>query len=271
MRFDSSGVRGLPEVVAAMKEFSERRLNAALATALTRTAVQVRESVKAGMLQAFDKPTPYTMGQVKYVGATADKLMSVVGFGVVAIQDVYGRVVRYQDIGRSNTPAGNYLQPHIDASKRHTKRYEVALQAIGALPAGWATVPGAGASLDGYGNVKVGQIIQILSQLRITMTAGHDRNMSFDARKQINAQRKAGGRFFVVAPGGKGGMQPGIYQREFFGRNVTPVLVFVPKVSYSKRFDFYGLGDRVAAERLPINVRQAVHEQRERLNLKRTG
>jgi hypothetical protein len=45
----------------------------------------------------------------------------------------------------------------------------------------------------------------------------------------------------------------------------------VPKVSYSKRFEFYGLGERVAADRLPINARQAVHDQRESLNLKRTG
>ena len=95
----------------------------------------------------------------------------------------------------------------------------------------------------------------MLSQLRITLVAGYTRNMAFDARKQIRAQRKAGGRFFVVQPGGK--MTPGVYQREFTGRNIAPVFVFVKATAYRRRFDFYGHGRRVAVERWSINVGRA--------------
>jgi hypothetical protein len=108
-----------------------------------------------------------------------------------------------------------------------------------------------------------GQIIQILSQLRITMVAGHTRNMPLDARKQISAQRKAGGRFFIVRPGGK--TKPGIYQREFMGRSVTPVAIFVRRTTYRAKFRFYEVADRV------IRGVFAGHFAREFENAKRTA
>lgn len=256
MQINASSIKGLPEIQAAIKEFSERRLAAALATALTRTAVDVKTVLQAALPSVFDRPKPYTLNSLYTRGATAARLVASTYFK--------------DETAASNagTPATKYLLPHVDGVKRRTKRFEVALQAIGALPAGWVTVPGAGAKLDAYGNVSAGQIIQVLSQLRITMVSGYSRNMSFNARKQIAAQRKAGGRFYVVKPGERGGT-PGVYQRELFGRNVTPVLLFVQSAAYKKRFDFWGIGREAAAQRLPEHARQAVREQMANLAAKR--
>lgn len=239
-----------------LSQFSDRRLKAAVATALTRTAVEIKNAARRDMARVFDRPKPYTLNSLFTSPATAAKLQAV-----TFIKD---------DGSASNagTPPVKYLLPGIEGGARRQKRYEAALVAAGALPAGWVTTPGAGARLDAYGNVSVGQIIQILSQLRITQVSGLTRNLSFDARKQARAQKKAGGRFFVARPGNTT-VQPGIYQREFVGRNITPVLIFVKGANYKKRFDFFGIGQRVVASELKPQIDRAVREQMARLLAKR--
>lgn len=249
-------VIGLDAAVKQLTEqFSPRRMNAALATALTRTAGEIRDEVKAEMTRVFDRPTPYTMNSLFVRPATAQRLYA----------DAYFK----DETAGSGTPATKYLLPQVEGGSRRQKRFEVALRMAGHLPEGMVTVPAAGARLDAYGNVSRGQLIQILSQLRITLTAGSTRNLPFDARKQISAQRKAGGRFFVIKPGTRGAA-PGVYQREFVGRNITPVILFVRSAAYRQRLDFYGIARRVASERLPANVRRAIEESAARL-AQRTG
>jgi len=255
------------EVRRQLAEFSDRRFNAALATALTRTAVQVRTEVLASLPRLLDRPTPYTLRQLRYVGATADRLAAAVGFNVATVTDQRGAPIGYRDLGPGETPAGKYLQPQIEGGSRRLKRLEVALKAIGALPAGWFAVPGAGASIDAYGGVSRGQIVQVLSQLRVQLVAGSQRNLAAGARG-IAAQRKAGGRFFVIRPG-EGRGQPGIYQREFIGRNVTPVFIFVKSVAYSKRFDFDRIAGGLAEQNLPVQIQRSLAEQLERLRANR--
>ena len=242
-------VEGLDELRATLAGFSDRRFNAAVATGLTRTGVLVRESIKTTMRRVFDRPTPYTMNALFLEKADATRLVA--------------KVWLKDDRAGSGTPATEYLLPQVSGGARNVKRFEVGLRAIGALPAGWLVTPGAGARLDAYGNVSKGQIIEVLSQLRITLLAGSTRNMSFDARRQIRAQRRAGGRFFVVAPGGR--LQPGVYQREFFGRNVTPVFAFVSRASYRKRLDFYGEASKVIEANLQAEIGRGIAEQIERL------
>jgi hypothetical protein len=164
---------------------------------------------------------------------------------------------------QQGTPATHYLLPQVRGGERGLKRAEQQLRMAGHLPGGYVTVPGQGARLDRYGNMERGQWIQILSQLRIPTVSGFTRNMPFDARKQIAAQRKAGGRFFVVPPGGR--IAPGVYQREFAGMGITPVLIFVKRAAYQRRFDFDGIGNRFAAQRLPVEMRRSIDEHIARL------
>lgn len=259
IRLEVGGADTVALVQSALRDVSQRRMAAAVATALTRTAVAARAAVAAEMGRVFDAPTPYTMRQLRYVPATAARPVAAVGFNVVAIQDVMGRVMEFRDLGPGQTPAGRYLTPQIEGGSRAPKRLEEALRAAGALPKGWFAVPGQGAGLDAFGNMRVGQVRQVLSQLRLQTLAGSSSNMreAGDAGA-IRAQRRAGGRFFVVPPGGD--TQPGVYQREFFGRNVTPVLIFVRSVTYRRRFDFEGVVSRVARLQLPFQVRRALDE-----------
>ncbi len=229
--------------------FSPRRLNAAAATALTRTAVDVRDAERQEVRRVFDRPTPYTQNSLYLRPATAQRLEAEVYFK--------------DDAGRGGIAATTYLLPQVEGGNRSHKRVERLLQMAGHLPQGWYATAGQGARLDAYGNVSRGQIIQVLSQLRISAVSGFTRNMPFDGRKQIAAQRRAGGRFFVVKPGGK--IQPGIYQRELTGRNISPVFIFVRSASYQPRLDFHGLAKRVAAERLPVHLQRSIEEHAARL------
>lgn len=276
-------ITGLNELRASLKDFSERRLNAAVATALTRTAVQVRDKVKSGMSASFDRPTPYTMRQLKYVAATATKPVAAVGFGVVAIEDIHGNVIRYQDLGSGETPAGKYLNAQIHGGKRRDKRFEKALRAVGVLPTGWVAVPGERAKVDSYGNQSIGEIRQILSWFDAAeLVAGSRQNMRQKGRdKKIKGTKKtAGFEYFVSLPGGmrtfirsngntgSHKMQPGIYRRTALamGSRVEPVVIFVKDASYRKRFDFYQIAQQEGDRILPTEVQRAVSESVARMN-----
>lgn len=275
-------VTGMKELQKDLKDMSERRIKAAAATALTRTAVQVRDKVKAAMPTYLDRPTPYTVRQLKYVAATAKSLVAIVGFGVIGVEDVYGKVVRYEDLGASRTPAGKYLSYQIDGGQRRDKRFEKALRTVGVLPSGWFAVPGQLAKMDAYGNQSVGEIRQILSWFDAAeLTPGSRQNMGEKGRKKRikGTKKKAGFEYFVSKPGdtrsftrssGKVGshkMQPGIYRRVFMnGSHLQPIIIFVKRATYRPRFNFYGIAQQEIDRILPVEADRAVSESLERMN-----
>ena len=231
-------IKGLDELRAALDQFSDRRFNAAIATALTRTASKVRDSMRIEMARTLDRPTPYTLNSLYVKIATADNLNASVKFKDSKAES------------GSNTPAASYMLPNVEGGKRKTKGFEAALRSMGALPEGWLVVPGPGATLDIYGNVSRGQVQQILAQLKTgSVKAG--------------AQRKAGGQYFVLMPGAKAA--PGIYQRELLGRNVTPVFLYVSTATYRQRLDFYGKGKDVIEANLSNEIEVSVREHIARL------
>lgn len=244
-------VTGLTELRAKFRQFSDRRFAAAVATGLTRVGQQAKQGLKDEMGRSLDRPTPYALNSLYLTPATAERQVARVWFK--------------DDTATSNagTPATRFMVPQVYGGPRRLKRYEHALQIAGALPSGWFTVAGQGAKLDGFGNVSKGQIVQILSQLRITLVAGSNRNLSTDGRKQANALKRAGGRFFVVPPGAR--IQPGIYQREFIGRTITPVLIFVRSVAYQPRFDFPRVSTEIITRALPVELTRSLNEHIERL------
>jgi hypothetical protein len=235
-------ITGLDQLRRQLDSFSDRRFNAAIATALTRAGKAAQEELRRDIMATFDKPTPFTLNALRLWPAKADKLEARVGF-----RDDY--------TGGSN--ANNYLMPHVEGGTRVLKRLERQLQSAGALPGGWYAVPGQGAAIDSYGNPSRGQVQQILSQLRIRDIAGADNAMAA-GKKGIAAQRRAGGRFFVMPVGSK--VQPGIYQREMFGRNITPVYIFVSGVQYRKRWDFWNRAKAIAERELPKEITRSVQE-----------
>lgn len=256
-------VQGLAQVRATVEGFSARRMAAAQATALTRSAGRARDILKADLPKVFDRPTAYTLGSLYAKGATAADLQAGVGF-----KDASSGA-------SSNTPATKYLGPNVSGGKRGVKRMELALQARGAMPTGTYAVPASGAKLDAYGNVSRGQVQQIISQLGAELVSGHSRSLrrrpgETDAQwkaRQRKAFGKAGGQY-VAVPRQKGGLKPGIYiaQARDFGRKLglgrtgrlVPVFLFVRTVRYRPRYDFQGEAQQLIAAILPAELQRAV-------------
>lgn len=261
-------VKGLDQATRDLAErFSERRLNAALATGLTRTALDIREEVKREMRAVFDRPTRFTLDAVYVNPALGSQPVTgaLYGEGVKRrgsnAKFLQAEVELKDDFGYSEP----YLRSQVTGGQRRLKGLEIALKAAGILPAGWVAVPGKDTRRDAYGNVTSGLVRQVLSQLRLARLEGDKTNASFDARKQINAQRKAGGRFFVVRPGAKSKLPPGVYQREFFVREASLIFLFVASATYRKRLDFYGISNRIARERLPRQIQLAIEQSAARM------
>lgn len=199
--------RGLREAGQAFGMFSDRRARAGLATALTRTAVAVRQSQQAEMRDVFDRPTRYTLNSLYVRPATADSLRAEVGI---------------KDDFTSRSPI-KWLRWQIDGGNRTAKAFERLLIRAGAMPADMLAVPGRFARLDAFGNMSTGQLRQILSQLRIEPTSGVTsvlpRVLTSDnaptrkakERRIAAAYRRAGGQF-VAFPNGRGRLPAGIYQ-----------------------------------------------------------
>lgn len=244
-----------------------RQVRFAAALALTRTAARVKEAETAEILRNTDRPTPYTARAVFMSKATKDNLEAVVW-----LKD---------DRATSNagTPATAYLGPLIEGGIRNVKRYERALQAIGAMPQGWYSVPvsdqrGGGARLDQYGNVSRGQITQILSQVGTEQTAGYTRSLPRGKDKKTLGKRRrafgrAGGQYVVIKPGAAK-LKPGIYLATGqdwgakFGflrtGKLTPVLLFKQGVRYMRRIDWEGVAQRVTEAALPGELDRALDD-----------
>lgn len=238
-------VTGLAEAVRAIKGFSDRRLAAAAATALTRTASDIAKAERDAMVRVLDRPRPYTLGGVGMKPATAADLTAEVFL---------------KTEGAGGRGAGKYLRALVDGGQRRMQGWEKKLAGAGVLPSGWRAVPGAGARLDAEGNLDRRQLRQILDQLRLLMVTG-PRSRGEQAKRRAAAAR-AGGAFFVLQPGqAKAG--PGIYARD--GRSITPVVVFVTRSQYRRTFEFYGEAQRVAEQRLPQNFRRAIDDSIGRL------
>ena len=143
---------------------------------------------------------------------------------------------------------------------RPLKRFEKRLVQIGAMMPGERAVPGQGATIDAFGNMSRGQIVQILSQLG---SAGFSGDYSVATNSRRSRAKRAKVAYFVASRTRERTrhLHPGIYSRRSFGAwgtAIKPVIMFVNGATYRKRFDFYGIGNRVVKSNWAENYRQAL-------------
>lgn len=207
--------------------------------ALTRSVKDAQGAIKAEMQRAFDRPTAYALNGTFVKAATKNRLEA--------------RVWVKDNVASKGTPADRFLLPQIYGGGRGQKGMERMLQRSGLLPAGWYAVPAAGAQLDGNGNVKRSQIVQILSQLRVQRGAGYESRASGSTRSDRTIARQ--GVTYFALPSARRGLQPGIYLKRKFaqGSAIRPVFIFVPRVTYQPRLKFFEVGEATAKQRFPVH------------------
>ena len=210
----------------------------AVMQAVNATAFEIRETWKRTAQRVFDRPTPLTMNAVLYRKATKQQLYATVFI---------------RDEAHKGTPPDKYLQPQVEGGQRRLKGMERLLQGANLMPQNRYAVPGKGAPLDAYGNVKSGEVRKIISQLQAGREQGYVSNESAVSRRRRHRREDRSGAsrsdYFVIRQK-TGPLVPGIWQRArtYTGAGghsgVWLVYAFVGRAHYSPRYDIYGLAQR---------------------------
>ena len=215
----------MADLNAKLGDLTRRQLPYASALALTRTVQEIQQREVHEMRDVFNRPTPYTLSSTFIKPATKSSLQATVGL---------------KDFAGKGIPAAKFLAAQITGGARRLKRFERALRSAGHLPEDYRVVPGRGAELDSYGNIKPSQIVQILSYLRAFPEAGYRANMTDRRRKRLarGTKAKQGFTYFIGRPGDR--LPMGVWQRYAFARGsaVKPVFIFVRQAHYEAVFDF---------------------------------
>lgn len=239
----SLAVLGIKETIRALRAIRHDDTPFVMAYALNKTAKEVKEAEIAEMKRVFDRPTPYALNALYLAPASKTDLNAVVG---------------YKAFAGKGTPAEKFLNPQVEGGGRNAKSHEKALRAAGILRPTEFCVPGPGADLDAFGNMKRAQLVRLLSQVR----ASRDATQNMTAKSRKRAVAGAGGRYIVLRPEAGdtrsnvyGRAPAGIYLRQNGRYPIVPVLLFVKAPKYRDIFAFYAVAWRVVDQRLAFHMR----------------
>jgi hypothetical protein len=226
----------------ALTELEQSQVPFATSKAINETAYQIRQQWAGIAPKVFKSPVRLTVKAAMYKKGTKSKPAAE-----IFIRD---------EAFKGNSPA-QYLRAQVLGGQRRRKGYENALERIGALPQGQYTVPGKYADIDSNGNIRSGQLVSILSQLK----ALHDsyQHETVDSReKRQKKERRAGGvTTDYMALNTAGSRKGGIYKVMNFNfggkvkKAIRPVLIFVSRAFYRKRYDIFEMAQTVASRRMP--------------------
>lgn len=118
------------------------------------------------------------------------------------------------------------VSPHVVSGARGLKPYERVLMSMGVLPAGMRAVPADGIR-GANGDPTKAAINRIIQGLRAGKGSG----------------------YFVIRPGRSRGLPVGIWFK-MKNHKVMPQFLFVKQATYRSRFDFIGVGEAEARQRL---------------------
>lgn len=211
-------------------------------------ANRLAQKVKANELSVaksrFDRPTPWTMNSLQLKPGNKHKPEARVWF---------------RQFAPKGTAPDKYLQPEVFGGERSPKRMEKAMQAMGYLKPGQFLVPAQGAKLDAYGNMKRGQVVQILSAFRAFSGVGFNANASGSTRSQRKQSKSGANQYFFGEVGG----ELGIWQRvrSAFGMGARPVMIVTDDAPrYSVRFAFFKIAENTVAANYERVATKAVDE-----------
>jgi hypothetical protein len=209
-----------------------------LAYAANETGFYAQNKVYKEMQRVIDKPRPYTLNSL-FVKRTSTKDPDT--------------TVMWRPGSLSGNSAGRYLVPQVTGGQRQEKGFEKLLRLGGILPNGYYLIPTKDAPDDGYGNVPGPYIVRILSYVRAFRDHLQNRNINPEKAKRKKVQ------FFVIRPGDKSHLPPGIYERlSIFGGAIRRVFFFSRKAIYKQKFPFYDVASTAAKEKFDQKLDEGI-------------
>lgn len=230
---DISVKHDIDKLLPKLAAVGSRQVPFVVAKALTKTAQIAQTSIKDAMPNVFDRPTNYTLNSTYLKPATKSDLVAL---------------IKLKDQG-SGLTANKWLYAEVAGGTRNLKRSEKSLQIKGYLKSDEQIVPGAGASLDGSGNMRGSQVKRILTSI--------NGGTPSKASKKRSRSHKA--EYFVPAADSK--LPRGVYQRIGFssGSAIKPVLIFAKKGSYRKRLPFHEIVNKVVERNFSDQLNVAIY------------
>jgi hypothetical protein len=215
-------VTGLEDVKGYFTALTKNQIPYASMLALNDVAFDVMRKQKELIKSVFPTAKPQTAKNIFVRKATKDLLSAVIHF-----DQLYNKGI------------DEYMMANIAGGHRAMKPSEKRL--------GTFYTPGRGAKLDKYGNMKGGQITQVLSRLgRFGDVAGYNMNQTAASKKRKGSRAAE---FFMIQQK-HGGLLPGVYQR-LKGRGTLPIMFFIKQApQYKAVWPFYQAGQEVVDKTL---------------------
>ncbi len=222
-------ITGIDQVKAQLGAAAKQATFAA-SRALNTTAFAIRDQLKTDMAATFaGGATAYTLRAFNVEKATKASLAATVALRT----DTQGAALAY------NKALGHLFT----GGQRKFKKIEGALRGRRLLPSGLTIAPGNGMQLDRYGNMDRRQLTELM-----TMLIARPSNMR-TIRKTGAGKTPKMVDYFVVQPGARSRLHPGIYKRIETGKSsaIDAMILYVNPTSYRKFIDLEKLGTKVVA------------------------
>ena len=246
----SINLDGLDKLKKDLRNFSGQRFNAAISTALTKSAKEISNTWKKQIEEKVDRPNARTKGAAMFIGARADKLVAE---------------VKIKDIMQGTAP-DLYLKAQEKGGDRIVKKFERALINSGAMPRGYLTVPGRGAARDSYGNVSRSVMVAVVAQLGADFSPGYARVIGKTTERRLAIAAKKGKRYIVVLPSQEKRAQAsaGIYERTDDGSRKA-IFLYKRQVSYRRLLSLMDRANQDAQEVMQRQLADAIKASAARL------
>lgn len=209
----------------------QKQMPFALSLAANRTAQAVKAGLLGEMKRAFDRPTRYTLNSLQMTPGNKVKPEAVVWF---------------------KDRAEKYLGPQVFGGQRSMKRSEQWLGSYWTPGIGTKGGANVGSLQDQYGNLRPGIITEILAY-----TGTHPD--LYSRVSDASLKRNKRWRRYAYFLEWKDGKAVGVMMRIGKGDPRT-VLHFIKSPTYKQRFDFFGVGQRIARQAGPGALADAVKQ-----------
>lgn len=226
-------IEGLKAVEAKLRGL-QKQIPYATSRALNNVAFKINDQVKEEMKRTFKGgATAYTLRAFKVEKATKANLTA--------------EVALRKDAPEGGTPYGKALQHLFKSGTRDWKKLEGWLLAMKIMPSGLMAVPGEAAPLDARGNFRKAPLAEMLGVLRSNL-----RNLRVYRKTGAGKAHKAIG-YFVVFPGDKTSLHPGIWKRIETGKTkwrsgsstVKPIVMYVKSGRWNQFINLPKIGRSV--------------------------
>lgn len=223
-------IDGLDKVRAQLGSLA-KQANYAAMQALNTTAFAINAKLKTEMTKTFaGGATPYSLRAFEVVKSGKQNLTATVSLRT--------------DNKSAALPYNKALAHMFTGGRRKYKKIEGLLLARKLMPAGLTIAPGDSMQLDKFGNMNNRQLSEML-----TMLLARPSNMR-TIRKTGRGKTPKMIDYFVVQPGAKTRLHPGIYKRIETGKGsaIDAMILFIKPVNYQGRIDLQKLGNEVVAK-----------------------